>query len=145
MSGIEVAGLLLGVIPLVISALEHYEGTLEPTIAFFKWNSELSAAVRKLWMQHTLYEQSIRLMLTPITNDQELNEMMDDTESGLWKDADLADQLRQRLGKAYNPYLSTIKEIEGIMKTLAEKLDIAGAAKVSLHSRGFSVWDLVAY
>jgi hypothetical protein len=84
-------------------------------------------------------------MLTPITNDQELNEMMDDTESGLWKDADLADQLRQRLGKAYNPYLSTIKEIEGIMKTLAEKLDIAGAAKVSLHSRGFSVWDLVAY
>ena len=131
MSGIEVAGIVLGAIPLVISALEHYEGGLDSTIAFFKWQTELSTAIRKLWYQHTSYEQTIRLLLTPITDDQELSEMMDDTGSKLWKDGELSDQLRGRLGKAYHPYLKTIGEIEGIMKTLAERLDIAGANKVS--------------
>lgn len=34
MSGVEIAGLVLGAIPLVIAALEHYEDALDPTIAF---------------------------------------------------------------------------------------------------------------
>jgi len=49
MSGIEIAGLVLGAIPLVISALEHYENSLDPTIAFIRWNRELSTAIQKLW------------------------------------------------------------------------------------------------
>jgi len=49
MSGSEIAGLLLGAIPLIVSALEHYELALDPTIAFIKWNRELSAAIQKLW------------------------------------------------------------------------------------------------
>jgi hypothetical protein len=49
MSGFEVAGILLGAIPLVISALEHYESALDPAIAFVKWQRELSTAIWKLW------------------------------------------------------------------------------------------------
>ena len=49
MSGIEIAGLVLGALPLVISALEHYEGALDSTYAFFRWRGELSVAIRKLW------------------------------------------------------------------------------------------------
>lgn len=49
MSGVEIAGLVLGAIPLVIAALEHYEDALDPTIAFLMWNRELSAAIQNLW------------------------------------------------------------------------------------------------
>lgn len=38
MSRVEIAGFLLGAIPYVIAALKHYEVTLDPTIAFIRWN-----------------------------------------------------------------------------------------------------------
>jgi len=130
-TGVETAGLVLAIIPLLISALEHYEDGLEPTIAFFKWDKELSTAIRKLWYQHTSYEQSIRLLLTPITTNAELQEMMECAGSALWKDGELADQLRDKLGKAFNPYLYTVQEIEELMKSLAEMLNIEGSNEVS--------------
>lgn len=49
MSGIEVAGVILGALPLIIPALENYNGSLEATVAFFKWKGQLSAALRSLW------------------------------------------------------------------------------------------------
>lgn len=49
MSGIEIAGLVFGAFPLVIAALEHYEVALDQTIAFIRWNRELSAAIQNLW------------------------------------------------------------------------------------------------
>jgi hypothetical protein len=52
----EIAGLVLGAVPLLISALEHYEDFVEPTVAFFKWKGQLSQATRRLQMGHTVYE-----------------------------------------------------------------------------------------
>ena len=49
MSGVEIAGLLLGAIPIVIAALEFYQVALDPTIAFIRWNRELSMAIQNLW------------------------------------------------------------------------------------------------
>ena len=49
MSGLELAGVVLGALPLVIAALENYNGGLEGAVAFFKWRGELSAAIQSLW------------------------------------------------------------------------------------------------
>jgi hypothetical protein len=49
MSGIEVAGLILGALPLIIAALENYSGGLEATVAFFRWKGQLTAALQSLW------------------------------------------------------------------------------------------------
>lgn len=67
MSGIEIVGLLLGTIPLVISALEHYDDIIDPTRAFVKFQGELDRAIRELRNQHTLFEQSIEMLLRPIS------------------------------------------------------------------------------
>lgn len=83
--------------------------------------------------QHTSYVQSIQLLLIPITTDEELHDMMDDTDNALWTSDDMADALRKRLGGAYQAYMRTIWQMEGITKSLAEKLDIEGADKVSQH------------
>lgn len=45
MSGIEIAGLVLGAIPLVIAVVEHYEVALDITIAFIRSNRELSVTI----------------------------------------------------------------------------------------------------
>lgn len=80
--------------------------------------------------QHTSYVQSIQLLLNPITSDQELHDMMDDSNNALWNSDDMADALRERLGDAYQAYMQTIKQIEKITTSLADKLDIEAADKV---------------
>ncbi|KAL9580258.1 MAG: hypothetical protein Q9203_006375 [Teloschistes exilis] len=123
MSGIEIAGLVLGAIPLVISALEHYEDIIGPTKTFFKFQGELDCAIRELRNQHTLFEQSIEVLLRPITTDQQLSEMIDNTKSKLWQDPDIEQELRSNLGTAYASYMRTVSDIQMIMIGIAMKLD----------------------
>ncbi len=53
MSGIEIAGLVLAVLPLMISATEHCRSSMDPVLAFLRWGEELDKAMRELWLQHT--------------------------------------------------------------------------------------------
>jgi hypothetical protein len=129
-TGVETAGLILGAIPLLISAIEHYEEAVEPTVAFFQWKGQLSTAVRELYMGRTTYHQTIQLLLRPVTSKQILKELMDDPKSHLWRDPGLENKLRDKLGIAYDPCMLTIREIEEIMINVAENLNIDGAHKV---------------
>ena len=131
MSGVEIAGIVLGAIPLVISALEHYEDLIDPTKAFILYRGELARAVRELGNQYASYEQSVQLLLTPITDGQELSEMLENSDSPYWKDPDIDNALRSSLGRAYNSYLRVNSDIQRVIIALAERLNIEGADKVT--------------
>jgi hypothetical protein len=79
--------------------------------------------------QHTSYVQSIQALLVPITTDQEFHDMMEDSNCALWKSS----ALQEKLGEAYHPSIRTIRQIEGIIKSLAERLNIEGWDKVYLR------------
>lgn len=131
MSGVEVAGLVLGAIPLVISALENYENVLDPTIAFMKYRGELYRARRELGNHHASFEQTMELLLKPITEPEELSDMIENTDSPHWTDPDIDQELQNKLGKAYKAYLRKTQDIQAIIIELAACLNIAGTSKVS--------------
>ncbi|KAJ8118279.1 hypothetical protein OPT61_g723 [Boeremia exigua] len=125
MSGVELAGLVLGCLPLLIQAIESYNEGLDPIKSFMRWDKELPQCIRKLRNQHVHYAQTIRILLEPMTATTELNEMM--TEPGmsqLWKDKDMALRLQDRLQESYHAYQGTIADIERITKQIASKLDL---------------------
>lgn len=126
----EIAGLVLGAIPLLISALEHYEDVVEPAVAFWQWKGQLSNITRHLYMGHTAYEQNVRILLSQTVDDEDLNTMINDPGSDLWKTNELTNGLQSRLGSAYRPSLDTVKEIASIMADIAKGLNIEGAEKV---------------
>lgn len=123
MSGIEIAGIVLGAIPLIISALEHYEGMISPAKAWLDFHGELARAIRGLGVQHTSFELSMEVLLRPITTEEELHDMLANTASKLWKDPDIDRELRRHLGRAYAPYMDTVKDIRRVMLDYAMKLD----------------------
>lgn len=131
MSGVELAGLVLAVLPLVISALEDYNDGLDPVKAFVKWENYLPQYIRKLRNQHVHYEQTLRLLLAPITTEYELAEMIAEPHGDLWRDPTMAEKLRYKLDESYDAYHHTIKDIEKIMTTIAEKLDLERATSVT--------------
>lgn len=131
----EIVGLVLGAIPLLISALEHYEDFVEPTVAFFKWRGQLSKITRRLLMGHTDYELNVRLLLKQVVKDEDLAKMIDDPQNDKWKSDWLVEDLSEKLGTAYQPTISTIQEIVDIMVSVAASLNIDGSDKVrrTLH------------
>ncbi|KAI0127544.1 hypothetical protein BJ170DRAFT_683381 [Xylariales sp. AK1849] len=127
----EIAGLVLGAVPLLISALEHYEDFVEPTVAFFLWKGQLSKVTRRLLMGHTAYEQNMRLLLKQVVSNKDLCNMIDDPCSDLWKNESVVEDLQSKLGHAYLSSKTTIEEIADIMVCIAASLNIDGADKVT--------------
>ena len=124
MSGIEVAGLVLGALPLLIAAVEAYQSSLDPLTAFFKWKDELEKAMRELWVQHSYFELTLRSLLQQVAGPAEVDAMISDFNSSLWKSPELANRLKSKLQTAYKVYVYTMGEMEGYMVTLASHLDI---------------------
>ncbi|KAF5651814.1 hypothetical protein F25303_3856 [Fusarium sp. NRRL 25303] len=124
MSGFEIAGIVLGSIPLLISAIEHYSDSLDRATAFFKWKDGLDSALREFWYQHSSFELTLRNILKDVASPSEIEEMMRDPHHELWKSRDLSQALQEMLKFAYRPYISTIKDMHACMKRLANHLDI---------------------
>ncbi|KAL5121729.1 hypothetical protein ACEQ8H_000416 [Pleosporales sp. CAS-2024a] len=132
MSGIEVAGLVLGCLPLIIQGIESYNEGLDPIKSFMRWEHELPKFIRKLTTQHIHYDQTIRVLIAAITTDEEFSDMMANPGSGqLWKDRGLAGKLQERLQESYEEYQRTIVDIERITKKIASKLDLDRAKELS--------------
>ncbi|KAH6622380.1 hypothetical protein C7974DRAFT_415030 [Boeremia exigua] len=125
MSGVEIAGLVLGCLPLLIQGIESYNEGLDPIKSFMRWDKELPQCIRKLRNQHVHYEQTIRILLEPITAESEFAELMTDPgRSQLWKDKDMTLRLKDRLQESYHAYQGTIVDIERITRQIASKLDL---------------------
>lgn len=129
MSGVEVAGLVLGVLPLVIAGLEAYNESLDPLRAFYRWERELPHFIHKLRQQHVHFEQTLRILFSPITTESQLARMIVDP-IGAWNDEQLASDLKRKLDDAYEAYEATIADIETIMIKISSKLDLERAQQV---------------
>src|ERR1700761_7732914 len=131
MSGIEVAGLVLGALPLVIAGIESYNESLDPLKAFYRWERELPHFIHKLRQQHVHFEQTLRILFAPITTDTKLAQMIADP-IGAWKDEEVAENLRYKLDEAFRAYESTIEDMGKIMVKIASKLDLERASSVGV-------------
>ncbi|CAI6333356.1 unnamed protein product [Periconia digitata] len=130
MSGVELAGLILGCLPILIQGIEKYNEGLDPVKSFLRWEKELPALIRKLRNQHVHYAQTIRILLEPITSEFELAEMLSGSVA-MWKDKSMDLKLQEKLQDSYHAYQSTITDIERITKRIASKLDLDRASELS--------------
>lgn len=94
----EVAGIILAILPLLISAAEHYDNVFRPFRRWRKYTSELELFQRQLGTQRTIFRNECRLLLTILTNSQIAREMMKEAAHPLWKDQDLEGKLIKQLG-----------------------------------------------
>lgn len=93
LTGIETAGLVLGILPLFISAFEHYNDGLEPIKAFWDIDRLLPIQIRRLRNQHVHYEQTLRILLAQIVDRNEVEEMIAAPNSDIWKTPDMQERL----------------------------------------------------
>lgn len=140
MSGIEVAGLVLAVIPLFISAIEHYEAGLRPVrvLKLVVYREELARYRAKLTVEYGLYNSALEELLVDVVPEDELRNMIARGYGSQWKNAALEHKLKKRLGTVYNTYILVMKQMQDVMARIASLLDIQRQGNVSQPCRFLS-------
>ena len=144
MSGVEVAGLALGFLPLLISAAEHYDKCLRPFTHYKDFAKEANRFQNLLRVQKAIFTNQCRILLEEIIEHDVASSMLDG-QSGVdhpsWSDVELAEELTRLLGlDSRDACITTIELIEDRLGDIdIESQDLATAIdqipRVSYHGQ----------
>lgn len=126
----EIAGLVLGAVPLLISALEHYRDIIDPVIRFRNWRGDLKNSIRRLAVERATYHDNLRVLLSKAVRFTKMEEMISDPQCELWTDENLTGDLRDEWNSSYEPCIDLVRDIGENLETIAASLNIEGSDQV---------------
>jgi hypothetical protein len=132
MPALEIVGVVLGAISLLICIVQGHESAMGTLWAFRHWRVVLGRMRRGLMILMVSYNLTIRTLYAPFTSRAELEEMMEDTQSDLWRDSRILDGLRSQLGLAVTAYELLVLEIDRLINKLKELLHMKKLSTVSI-------------
>jgi hypothetical protein len=146
MSGIEVAGIVLGAFPLLIHALESYREGAEVLNDWWNIKRAYKKCRQDLSYHKLLFEGNVELFLLPLVVDEdELKVLMANPGDAAWKDPNLEKRLENRLPKSYHLFLDIVGDIKRLMEELGVELGIDDAMFQAGVNRVRLLWSLNGY
>jgi hypothetical protein len=133
MSGIEVAGLVLGGFPLLISALKHL-------VKLRMFRRECQKDLNRVQDIQVVYRESLRALLIPLQYDgtldlKQIELLLDDPSSQGWGDPDVHEEVSRRLGVFRDRYFQILQEMNHTILKLAKACKVHDARfQSSLHT-----------
>ncbi|KAK6822468.1 hypothetical protein PG987_014013 [Apiospora arundinis] len=101
MSGIELAGLVLGAFPIALWGLEQYRDVAKQMGFWFQIRSEYQRSAEELAYHRLSFESNLKLLLLPVVDDDDLLEdMMSEPGGPAWKNAAIQKALEKKTPKA---------------------------------------------
>ena len=139
MSGLEVVGIVLGALPLIISAFEHGQSLAKKWNLLANFNSENLKVWNDVKDEELMYRLQLQTLLAPLIRDGDMTRdrldiLLLNPRGDVWKDADLDAALRKRLGEAYDRYMGNVEEIQALAWRLLEPLARSSASRIR-HQR----------
>ncbi|KAK1071087.1 hypothetical protein LTR33_010530 [Friedmanniomyces endolithicus] len=123
MSGVEVVlGLVLGGIPLCISAMEHYADFKKVTGTFIDIRRQHGKDLRRVKLCELQFCLHLKQLLLPLLNDgivdkPEYAELLLEPGGDGWKEKHVGEALEKRLDEGHQYYVETLK---GMVATVAQ-------------------------
>lgn len=123
MSGLEIAGVLLGTFPLIISGLEHWRDVAKVGGFFWRVRKEYGACRREVQFYEILYKRNLKELLQPIVADaDDITRLISDPGSKDWSREDLQGRLETRLQESYELYMSIVGDMNEAADELRKEL-----------------------
>ncbi|KAH7092282.1 hypothetical protein FB567DRAFT_567300 [Paraphoma chrysanthemicola] len=120
MSGLEVAGVVLGSLPLVISALEHYANGIQTAKRYWRYKSELRSLILQIDTERGIFINTLEQLLQGIVRIEHMKEFLSCPGGKVWQDAE--GQLKERLRSSYEIYFGNVKGMARSLERMREKL-----------------------
>ncbi|KAI1152397.1 hypothetical protein F4825DRAFT_418906 [Nemania diffusa] len=132
MSGLEIAGLVLGALPLAIQAVQGYREALH-SISPKHVKRYLDSIERDLQTEHLRLQNTCETLLVGIVSQLDIQSMIKDPFGPGWKS--YVDKLRLRLYASYDAFDECIKAMYMAIKELKSKLGIEGESRINSRDR----------
>ena len=136
-TGVETAGLVLGSIPLLVSALEHYAEGVSTIERWWRFERELSNIKRLLTAEQAVFQGTCERLLDGLVPASELDDLIDDAGGPGWN-GKLDAGLQQRLGRSYSSFNDCVEDMRRVVEDLKDRLDLGPDGKV-----GYKFFELV--
>ncbi|KAF3076131.1 hypothetical protein CFAM422_001132 [Trichoderma lentiforme] len=123
MSGFQAIGIVLGVFPLAISALENHQKVAARLRLFSKMKLEYRKCSNELEFQQVTFVRHLKQLLLPLVIDNEkVQELIDKPAGEAWRDVSMVELLEKRLGDSYELYQEYISGMNHVMDKLYHEL-----------------------
>ncbi|KAH6984298.1 hypothetical protein BKA56DRAFT_580864 [Ilyonectria sp. MPI-CAGE-AT-0026] len=127
MSGFEVAGLVLGALPLIVGALESYSKLAKKAGFWRDIRRKYQSFDTHLQCQRLEFIATLRVLLLPLVtagDNAQIHRLMADPLGDGWKDAEIETRLEKKLQGQYELYTKIVSEIRQIVSDLEQELDM---------------------
>jgi hypothetical protein len=141
MSGIEVAGLVFGILPILIEVVKSYSDVADSLHTFRHYSKEVKSISLQLKVQNGIFLNHCRLLIRLVEDDRAAEDMLEDGSDQRWTSKELNDKLNVVLKDSLDLSRSIIEEIKDVVDDMKEemrKFDNLKAQK-KLVSAPFSV------
>jgi hypothetical protein len=128
MSGFEIAGVVLGAFPLIISGLENWHNVAKVGKLLIKTRVEYTNCLGDVKYYQIWYKRTLEELLRQIVNDEdEVGRLVGDPGGKDWSSQALQDRLEGRLQESYYLYMDIINRMNEITKNLRSELCLDSA------------------
>jgi hypothetical protein len=125
MSGVEIAGFVLGGFPILVSAAEHYKEGFEPLVKWKRFRTDFIGFIDAVDIEKQLFNQTLeRFLISADVPHEEILLFMTKPDYNGWHREDLVRALQARLGPSYDVYMSTMKTMNALMHELQQILSL---------------------
>ena len=122
MSGVEVAGLVFGVLPIIFEAIRAYSAVSDGLHTFRHWSREVDRVSEKLKTQEGIFRNECRLLLRLVEDGQVADDMMKDNTNLRWTNKATNAKLKSVLKDNVELCCSIIKEVRGAVVEMTEEM-----------------------
>jgi hypothetical protein len=108
----EVIGFTLAVLPLLISAAEHYEDILQPFVRYHNFSSKVDRFQQHLRIRRTIFRNECRILLESVVEHDIALRMLEDRDHPQWLDQSVDNRLLKQLDSSKDACITIITQIE---------------------------------
>lgn len=131
MSGFEVVGVVLGALPVLVSAIQACAEGTAMVHRFRKYKSRLGFVMRNLETESVIFRSICELLLDGLVYDpSQLHALLAEPKSDAWGDLALQQKIKGRLGESFRSFRKTMDDISSITGELSALLEIGADEQV---------------
>lgn len=139
MSGIEIAGLAVGVLPILVELVKSYSTILRKARTLRHHGKVIRSLATQLDTQNGIFLNEVRLLLRSVEEENVIETMLENANDYRWTSSELSSRLRWALRENFSVCRNIVEEIGDSIEELREDLALfdvfwEGKPKVSVWS-----------
>jgi hypothetical protein len=140
MSGIEVAGVVFGVLPILIEAVKAYSAVTDGLHTFRHYFKEVRSIALQLKVHNGIFLNHCRLLLRLVEDEKAAEDMLEDQSDGRWTSKEINDRLNAVLKDSFELCRSIVEGTKDVIDEMQEELGSFDVLKASRRMVCASRW-----